>query len=71
MLEQEEPIAKELGQITNKIDMIKQNIKNDSQKIAELGVIPSSRLYEKFKSHKIKQLFKTLEEIKRNLKPFE
>lgn len=62
--------AKDLEKIASKVNMLEKNIAECTQKIAELGALPSKDLHSKYVNYSTKQLLKEMEKANNQLKKY-
>ena len=66
-----EYITKNLENVATSENIVKKNLENCRRKIVDLGAVPNKELRAKFENMNNKQLFKTLNETKTQLKNYE
>ncbi|XP_076247066.1 structural maintenance of chromosomes 3 [Calliopsis andreniformis] len=62
--------AKDLEKLASKLNILQQKIVECTQKITELGALPSHDVYSKFSAMTTKQLFKEMEKANNHLKKY-
>lgn len=62
--------AKDLEKLASKLNILQQKIVECTQKITELGALPSHDAYSKFNTMSTKQLFKEMEKANNHLKKY-
>ncbi|RLU23029.1 hypothetical protein DMN91_005307 [Ooceraea biroi] len=62
--------AKDLEKLASKLNILQQKIGECTQKIAELGALPSNEAFSKFNTMSTKQLFKEMEKANNHLKKY-
>lgn len=62
--------AKDLEKLASKLNILQQKIVECTQKITELGALPSHEAYSKFSTMSTKQLFKEMEKANNHLKKY-
>lgn len=62
--------AKDLEKLASKLNILQQKIVECTQKITELGALPSHEVYSKFSVMSTKQLFKEMEKANNHLKKY-
>ncbi|XP_071572251.1 structural maintenance of chromosomes protein 3 [Temnothorax nylanderi] len=62
--------AKDLEKLTSKLNILQQKIVECTQKITELGALPSHEAYSRFNTMSTKQLFKEMEKANNHLKKY-
>lgn len=62
--------AKDFEKLASKLNILQQKIVECTQKITELGALPSQEIYNKFNNMSTKQLFKEMEKANNHLKKY-
>ncbi|XP_015607337.1 structural maintenance of chromosomes protein 3 [Cephus cinctus] len=62
--------AKDLEKLASKLNILEQKIVECTQKITELGALPSHEIYSKFNGMSTKQLFREMEKANNHLKKY-
>ncbi|XP_070151375.1 structural maintenance of chromosomes protein 3 [Polyergus mexicanus] len=62
--------AKDFEKLASKLNILQQKIAECTQKITELGALPSQEIYNKFNNMSTKQLFKEMEKANNHLKKY-
>lgn len=62
--------AKDFEKLASKLNILQQKIAECTQKITELGALPSQEIYNKFNNMSTKLLFKEMEKANNHLKKY-
>lgn len=62
--------AKDLEKLASKLNILQQKIVECTQKITDLGALPSHEAYSRFNTMSTKQLFKEMEKANNHLKKY-